>query len=71
MVIAWTVSQNFRRCFAFVARTERTEAFIFDDDALSRKVAGTPGAIRGDDHPAAGYRVFAQFGHCPYLTSWF
>src|SRR5262249_7279303 len=50
MLIARAVSQDLRRGFALVPGTEWTKAFVFDNDALPGKVAGTPGAIRGDDH---------------------
>src|ERR1022692_3542009 len=60
------IGQNFRRGLSFVAGAERTNSDSLDPNALAHEIRGAPGAIRGNDDPAASDRVSAKFRQ-PYL----
>ena len=56
------VAQHFGRRLVLVARTKRAESALHLD-GLAGKICGPLGAIGGDDHPAAGDRIFSKLGH--------
>ena len=64
-----SVGQNFRRSLSFVAGTERTNADSLDLHALAHKIRRAPGAVRGNDDPAASDRVSAKFRQTYLLDS--
>src|SRR5438270_6639310 len=67
-ILARTVSQDFRRRGAFIARTEWAESAL-QDNALTGKISGTLGTVSGNNHPASGNRIFSQLRHGYYLTT--
>src|SRR5437879_12217908 len=53
-----TISENFRRCFAFIAGTKRTEASL-ETDWLTDEVVWALRTLRRNDHPASGDRIYS------------
>ena len=56
--------EHFVRGQGLAARTERAVLRADDRGALEPEVVGPLAAVRGNDHPAAGDRVFAKFRQC-------
>src|SRR5947209_18278836 len=67
-ILARTVSQDFRRRGAFIARTEWAESAL-QCDTLTGKISGALGTVSGNNHPASGNGVFSQLRHGYYLTA--
>ena len=54
------VGEDFRRRHAFVSGAEGTNTLAFNLDTFANKIARPFPALGGNDHPAAGNRIFAQ-----------
>src|SRR5262249_6308210 len=67
-VFAGTVSHDLRRRLAFIARAKRTKVRALEDNAFTRKIAGTLGTVAGNNDPASGHGVFSQFRHRNILS---
>jgi hypothetical protein len=58
---AVAIGQDFGRSLALIAVVERTDARAGRRYGLTNEIAGTFGAIGGDDDPSPGDRILTQF----------
>src|SRR5262249_6269201 len=67
-IFAGTVSHDLGRCLAFIAGTKGTEVRTLEDNAFTRKIAGTLGKMYRNDDPMSGHGVFSEFRHRNILS---